>query len=136
MTVTEFLAELDLAGRDIFVLEWHLSEGEGALIAARTGLSEVSLQTMTYRDFVPCARIMVGRTNRHRCAECPAMFTLRLWPFPRRFAAPYTVQICTRSAMRRYRNCWVLSGSRRRKRTSKPVLLSWTLGCGEKGRGL
>ena len=41
MTVPDFLAELGIPQRDVFDLEWRLSEGEGALIAARTGLSEI-----------------------------------------------------------------------------------------------
>lgn len=72
MTVSEFVAELGLAGCDIFDLEWHLSEGEGALIAARTGVPEVALQAMTYSEFVPDARIMIARKSRHCCPDCPA----------------------------------------------------------------
>lgn len=60
LTVPEFAAELGLSGHDVFDLEWRLSAGEGAFIAARTGLSEVSLQAMTYSDYVPDARIMVA----------------------------------------------------------------------------
>ena len=70
LTVPEFVAELGLSGRDMFDLEWRLSAGEGALIAARTGVSEVALQAMTYQEIQPDARIMVARKNRHRCAEC------------------------------------------------------------------
>ena len=72
MTLHEFVAELGLSGRNVFDLEWRLSEGEGALIAARTGVSVVALQAMTYREFVPDARIMIARTTRHRCPDCPA----------------------------------------------------------------
>jgi len=72
MTVPEFVAELDLAGCDIFDLEWRLSEGEGALIAARTGVTEVALQAMTYSEFAPDARIMIARKSRHCCPDCPA----------------------------------------------------------------
>ena len=46
MTVPEFVAELGLSGRNAFDLEWRLSAGEGALIAARTGVPEVALQAM------------------------------------------------------------------------------------------
>lgn len=71
MSVPEFLAELDLAGRDVFDLEWRLSEGEGAKIAGRTGLSENKLQAMTFREIVPEARIMIARKDRHHCPLCP-----------------------------------------------------------------
>jgi hypothetical protein len=39
MTASEFVAALGLTGHDVFDLEWRLSEGQGALIAARTNLS-------------------------------------------------------------------------------------------------
>lgn len=72
LTVPEFVAELGLSGRDVFDLEWRLSAGEGALIAARTGLSGVALQAMTYSEFVPDARIMIARKRWHCCPDCPA----------------------------------------------------------------
>ena len=72
MTVPELAAELGLPGRNVFDLEWRLSEGEGALIAARTGLSGVALQAMTYREIVPEARLMIARKSRHCCPDCPA----------------------------------------------------------------
>ena len=50
LTVPEFVAELGLSGRDMYDLEWRLSAGEGALIAARTGVSEVALQAMTFQE--------------------------------------------------------------------------------------
>ena len=53
MTVPEFLAELGVPSEDMFDLEWRLSEGEGALIAARTGLSVEAVQAMTFQDFTP-----------------------------------------------------------------------------------
>jgi len=39
MTGSEFVAALGLRGHDVIDLEWRLSEGQGALIAARTDLS-------------------------------------------------------------------------------------------------
>lgn len=72
MTGPEFLAELGVPGRDVFDLEWRLSEGEGALIATRTGLSVEPLQAMTFGEFTPDARMMIARRNRHRCSHCPA----------------------------------------------------------------
>ena len=52
MTVPEFLAELGLFGRDVFDLEWRLSEGEGAQIEARTGLSPRVVQGMTFGELL------------------------------------------------------------------------------------
>lgn len=71
MTVPEFLAELGLSGRDVFDLEWRLSEGEGARIEARTGLSPQVVQGMTFGELIPEARMMIRR-NRYHCPICPA----------------------------------------------------------------
>ncbi|MBG21716.1 MAG: hypothetical protein CML31_17505 [Rhizobiales bacterium] len=71
MTVSEFLAELGLSGRDVFDLEWRMSEGEGARIVARTGLSLRAVQGMTFGDLIPEARMMIRR-NRYQCPKCPA----------------------------------------------------------------
>lgn len=70
LTVPEFLAELGLPGRDVFELEWRLSEGEGALIAARTGLVPEAVQAMTFGEMVPDARLIIGRKDRHHCPLC------------------------------------------------------------------
>lgn len=72
MTVSEFLTELGLSGRDVFDLEWRLSEGEEALISAMTGLSVEALHAMTFGEMVPVARMMIARKNRHYCPSCPA----------------------------------------------------------------
>ncbi|MFT3691480.1 TniQ family protein [Paenirhodobacter sp.] len=71
MTVPEFLAELGFLGCDVFDLEWRLSEGEGALIGARTGVSAEAVQAMTFGELIPEARVMIRR-NRHHCPQCPA----------------------------------------------------------------
>ncbi|MFQ3251730.1 MAG: hypothetical protein ACI9U6_000004 [Loktanella salsilacus] len=95
LTVPEFAAELGLSGRDVFDLEWRLSAGEGALIAARTGLSEVSLQAMTYSDYVPDARIMVARKNRHRCVKCQGDVQRKAIALPWTFRCPvHGVELC------------------------------------------
>ena len=95
LTVPEFAAELGLSGRDVFDLEWCLSAGEGALIAARTGLSEVSLQAMTYSDYVPDARIMVARKNRHRCVKCQGDVQRKAIALPWTFRCPvHGVELC------------------------------------------
>lgn len=67
MTVSEFVAALGLPGHDAFDLDWRLSEGEGALIAARTGLSVAALRAATFGDMVPEARRMIARRNRYHC---------------------------------------------------------------------
>lgn len=71
MTVPEFLSEFGFLGRDVFDLEWRLSEGEGALIAARTGLSAEAVQAMTFGELISEARMMIRR-NWHHCRQCPA----------------------------------------------------------------
>ena len=88
LTVPEFVAELGLSGRDMFDLEWRLSEGEGALIAARTGLSAEAAQAMTFRDMVPVARMMIARKNRHHCPLCPSEVHRKSTALPWRFRCP------------------------------------------------
>jgi hypothetical protein len=88
MTVPEFVAELGLPGRDVFDLEWCLSAGEGALIAARTGLSAETAQAMTFRDMMPAARMMIARKNRHHCPLCPSDVHRKSTALPWRFRCP------------------------------------------------
>lgn len=88
LTVPEFVAELGLPGRDVFDLEWRLSAGEGALIAARTGVSEVALQAMTFQEITPDARIMIARKTRHHCPSCPADVHRKAASFPWMFQCP------------------------------------------------
>lgn len=71
MTVPEFLTELGLPDRDVFDLEWRMSEGEGAQIADRTGLSFRAVQGMTFGELIPEARMMIRR-NRYHCPLCRA----------------------------------------------------------------
>lgn len=87
MTVPEFLSELGLPGRDVFDLEWRLSEGEGARIAARTGLPAEAVQAMTFGEFIPEARMMIRR-NRHLCSLCPADVQSRSAALPWVFRCP------------------------------------------------
>ncbi|MCI5111978.1 MAG: TniQ family protein [Marivita sp.] len=88
MTVPEFLAELGLSGRDVFALEWRMSEGEGARIALRTGLSVEAIQDMTFCEFIPDARMMVARRNRHHCPHCPTDVHRRSMSLPWVFLCP------------------------------------------------
>ena len=79
MSVPEFLAKLGLKGRNVFDLEWRLSEGEGVKIVGRTGLSENKLQAMTFREIVPEARIP------NDCPKRPAPLpALEQWMFSAR----------------------------------------------------
>ena len=88
MTVSEFIATLGFPGRDVFDLEWRLSEGEGALLAAKTGVTETALQAMTYSETVPAARIMIARKNRHHCPSCPADLHRKATALPWTFRCP------------------------------------------------
>jgi len=88
LTGPQFVAELGLSGRDAFDLEWCLSAGEGALIAARTGLSAETAQAMTFRDMVPAARMMIARKNRHHCPLCPSGVHQKSTALPWRFRCP------------------------------------------------
>ena len=88
MTVPDFLSELGLPGRDVIDLEWRPSEGEGALIAGRTGLSDAARQAMTFCEVVPEARMMIARKTRHHCPLCPADIHRRSFALPWRFRCP------------------------------------------------
>jgi len=87
MTVPEFLAEFGLSGRDVFDLEWRLSEGEGARIVARTGLSLPAVQRMTFGELIPEARMMIRR-NRFHCPMCPADVQTKSAALPWVFRCP------------------------------------------------
>lgn len=88
LTVSEFVAALGLKGHDVFDLEWRLSEGQGALIVARTGLSPEAVQTMTFRELGPQARMMIARKNRLPCQHCPEDLHRKATALPWRFRCP------------------------------------------------
>lgn len=88
MTVPELLREFRFPSRDVFDLEWQLSEGEGALIAARTGLALEAVQAMTFRELGPQARMMIARWNRHHCPYCPGDVHLKSTALPWVFCCP------------------------------------------------
>jgi hypothetical protein len=88
MTVPEFLVELGLPGRDMFDLEWRLSEGEGARISDRTGLSGATLQAMAFREIIPEARMMIARKNCLHCLLCPRDIHRKSAAFPWSFRCP------------------------------------------------
>ena len=88
MTVLEFVAALGLKGHDVFDLEWRLSEGQGALIAARTGLSPEAVQAMTFRKLGSAVRMMIARKNRSLCRHCPEDVHRKAAALPWRFRCP------------------------------------------------
>ncbi|MFG6531591.1 MULTISPECIES: TniQ family protein [unclassified Sulfitobacter] len=88
MTVSEFVAALGLKGHDVFDLEWRLSEGQGALIAARTGLSPEAVQAMTFRKLGSAVRMMIARKNRSPCRHCPEDVHRKAAALPWRFRCP------------------------------------------------
>ena len=88
MTDPEFVAELGLSARDALDLEWRLSEGEGALVGARTGISAAAVQAMTFGNLIPEARLMIARKNRYRCRFCPSDLHRKSAGLPWRFRCP------------------------------------------------
>ena len=88
MTVSEFVAALGLKGCEVVDLEWRLSEGQGALIAARTGLSPEAVQAMTFRELGSAARMMIARKNRSPCPHCPEDLHRKAAALPWRFRCP------------------------------------------------
>ena len=88
MTVSEFVVALGLKGHDVFDLEWRLSEGEGARIAARTGLALETVQAMTFRELGSAARMMIARKNRSPCPHCPEDLRRKAAALPWRFRCP------------------------------------------------
>ncbi len=88
MTVSEFVAALGLKAHDVFDLEWRLSEGQGALIAARTGLALEAVQAMTFLELGAAARMMIARKNRYYCPHCPEEPQRKSTALPWRFRCP------------------------------------------------
>ncbi len=88
MTVSEFVAVLGLQGHDIFDLEWRLSEGQGAQIAARTGLSCEAVQAMTFRDMGLAVRMMITRKSRYHCSLCSEEMRRKPSALPWTFRCP------------------------------------------------
>jgi len=88
MTVSDFLTELGLPDRDVFDVELQMSEGEGALIALRTGLSVDALQATTFGEFIPEAQMMIARQNRQHCPLCPGDIHRKSLALPWVFRCP------------------------------------------------
>jgi TniQ len=76
LSTSALVAQFGLAGSSALTLEKGLSTGEEALIAARTGLSESSIDAMTFTTLAPHARFMIALSARYfcpRCAQAPAI---------------------------------------------------------------
>jgi hypothetical protein len=76
MPAGALLVHFGLPGRPALTLEKGLSAGEGALIAARVGLSAAAIQGMTFATLAPHVHFMIAAGARYfcpRCAETPAI---------------------------------------------------------------
>ncbi len=76
MSTGALLVHFGLPGRPALMLEKGLSAGEGALIAARAGLSAPAIDAMTFATLAPRAHFMIAPSARYfcpRCAETPAI---------------------------------------------------------------
>ena len=70
MSAGALLDQCGLARTDPLTLEQQLDEGEGALLARRTGLSAAAIHSMTFRELAPAARFMIARRSRSACIRC------------------------------------------------------------------
>ncbi|AXQ96160.1 TniQ family protein [Cereibacter azotoformans] len=137
MTVPEFLPELGLPGRDVFDLEWRLSEGEGALIAARTGLSVQALQAMTFGELIPEARMIIRR-NWHRCPQCSGDVQGKSAALPWVFRCPLhgaDMEDVTGGSLSEFLGAGRLAAMEAHARTGAALLDAWARGDGQDGLG-
>jgi len=88
MTPPALLDRLALGNRGIFELEWRLGAGEGAVLAARTGLTMAALQAMSFGELAPPARMMIARGERRVCPHCPGDVRLKINALPWSFWCP------------------------------------------------
>ena len=80
-----FLEDLGITCCNVRELEWHLSAGQGTLIATRTGLSIEGLQALTFTEFAPQVRVMLAHKNRYICSACQPGINLKSAAFPWNF---------------------------------------------------
>jgi hypothetical protein len=76
LSARELLAQFGLAKSSALTLEKGFSAGQGALIAARVGLSAPAIEAMTFSTLAPRAHFMIAPSARYfcpRCAETPAI---------------------------------------------------------------
>ncbi len=72
MPASALLAHIGLAGQSALTLERGLSVGQGALIAARTGLNAPAIDGMTFATLAPRAHVMIAASARYFCPRCAA----------------------------------------------------------------
>lgn len=70
LSTSALVAHFGLAGSSAPTLEKRLSTGQGALIAARTGLSASSIDAMTFATLAPHAHFMIAPSARYFCPCC------------------------------------------------------------------
>lgn len=70
MPIEALLGCCGLGSRSIWELEWRLGEGEGALLAQRTGMSVEALRALTFSEITPRARPMIATGSRYVCPHC------------------------------------------------------------------
>lgn len=85
MPTNVFLADCGLKRNGAAALEWRLGEGEGAILASRTGMTVEALRTMTFEKIAPQARLMIAPGNRYVCPGCPAGIHPKRRAFPWNF---------------------------------------------------
>ena len=88
MPIEAFLECCGLPRCDVNDLEWRLGGGEGALLAARTGMAIDALRAMTFEDIMPYARLVAARGSRYACPLCPACIQRKATAFPWSFWCP------------------------------------------------
>lgn len=88
MPIGSFLECCGLPRWDVNDLEWRLGGGEGALLAARTGMTVEALRAMTFDMTAPHARMMVARGSRYVCPLCPGGIQRKSMALPWNFWCP------------------------------------------------
>lgn len=138
MTVSEFVSALGLQGHDVFDLEWRLSEGQGALIAARTGLSPEAVRAMTFWDLLPEARMMIARGHGRRCPACPSDIRRRTSALPWVFHCAVHVadlQDAVGSSLPAILGAGPMVALERAVKAGATVLEAWAHGAGQQSFG-
>lgn len=88
MPIDAFLECCGLSGCDVNDLEWRLGGGEGALLAAYTGIGLEELRAMTLEEIAPHARLMVALGSRYVCPLCPGGIRRKTTALPWSFWCP------------------------------------------------
>jgi len=70
LSANALLAHFGLAGSSALTLEQGLAAGQGALIAARAGLSAQTIEGMTFAALAPHAHFMIAPSARYFCPSC------------------------------------------------------------------